>query len=244
MPVSNLEKNKTKYLLKLSGEILGSEREVFAPQHFSFITSEIKKGFNPESNSLAIVVGGGNIARGREIVKLGLGHVPSDYAGMLSTVINGILLSEYLKLKSIKSVVFSALPVANFVRPYKREEALTLYNNGTVVIFTLGSGLPFFSTDTVSAVRAAELNADFILKGTKVDGVYNRDPDKYKNAEFLKHITFEQAIKSGLHVMDQSAFAIAMERNIPIMVFNILKEGNLSAVLSGVEIGSIVKGGL
>jgi uridylate kinase len=180
-------------------------------------------------------LGGGNFFRGRDV---GLADkLITDRAGMLGTVVNGILLEHLLKPQAQH---LSAFEINGMVMRYQVEKAEELFKETRIVIFSGGTGLPYFTTDTATALRACELNIDLILKATNVDGVYTKDPNRYKDAKLIKKLSYEEALNQDLKIMDRQAFALLKERRIPIIVFNIFKHGNLAKVLAGNEIGSII----
>ena len=232
------------YLLKLSGEILGDKTSVFSPEKIQYVTQELKEALHNFSGRFAIVIGGGNIARGRELGMLGIPRVKTDHMGMLATCINGILLTERLIASGIRAKVVSALPCGNFTYTYSRDSALEWLKNGEVLVFVMGTGNPFFSTDTVSVLRAIELGMDTVLKATKVEGVYDRDPSIYSDAKMYHELTYEEAIEKDLKVMDREAFLLSKEHGLCIRVFNALKKGNLKKALSGERIGTLIKNAL
>lgn len=229
------------FLLKLSGEILGSDKETFSPEKINFILNELSDALLDFNGKLGIVVGGGNIARGRELTALGIPRIRADHMGMLATCINGILLSEGLNKEGIRTRALSALSCANFLDVFSVETAFKLFEEGYVVIFTMGTGNPLFSTDTVAVLRAIELGIDTVLKATKVNGVYDRDPEVFSDAKMYRILTFEEAINKGLKVMDQEAFMLAKEHGVKIRVFNALVKGNLRKVISGEDVGTLIK---
>ena len=235
-----MEKNKS-FLLKLSGEILGSENEVFSPENTNALVRELASSLSNFNGRFGIVIGGGNIARGRELDVFGIPRVRADHMGMLATCINGILLAEKLKVSGIRAKVLSALSCGNFVEVYSIEKAKELLENGFVLIFVMGTGNPLFSTDTVSVLRAIELEFANVLKATKVDGVYDKDPLKFSDAKMFDKLTYEYAIKNDLKIMDREAFMLAKDYNIKIHVFNALKKGNLRKVIKGENVGTLIK---
>ncbi len=235
-----MAKNNT-FLLKLSGEVLGSDGLVFSPEKINFLISELSNALCDFSGKFGIVIGGGNIARGREIISFGIPRIRADHMGMLSTCINGIMLSEKLKSRGIKSKVISALPCGNFTEIYSVERAREFLEKGYIPVFVMGTGNPLFSTDTVAVLRAIELGLEVVLKATKVDGVYDKDPQKFKDAKMYKELTFEEAIKYDLKVMDREAFVLAKVHGLKIHVFNAFVKGNLKRVINGEDIGTLVK---
>lgn len=209
--------------------------EVFSdPQTLEQITRQIKNCYTPKFE-LVIVLGGGNFFRGRNACPED--KLITDRAGMLGTVINGIVLEHRLRPVAVH---LSALDITGLVKHYQPEKALMLLKRHKILVLSGGTGLPYFSTDTATALRACELNADLILKATNVDGVFTADPNKNRHAKHLKTIDYEQAINKDLKIMDGQAFALLKERRIPIIVFNVFKPGNLGKILAGQKIGSIV----
>ncbi len=186
---------------------------------------------------LGIIIGGGNFFRGRDAAIKD--KLITDRAGMLGTAINGIILEHMLKAKH-KTEHLCAIEIKGIIKQYRAEKADKYLTEKRIVIFSGGTGLPYFTTDTATALRACELNADLILKATNVDGVYTQDPNKYRKAKLLKKISYQEALKNDFKIMDRQAFQLLKERKIPIIVFNIFKTGNLAAVLAGKEIGSII----
>lgn len=189
---------------------------------------------------VAIVIGGGNIFRGLSAVDSGIERVQGDYMGMLATVINGMALQTALESQGLFTRLISAIEMRQIAEPYIRRRAIRHLEKGRVVIFSAGTGSPYFTTDSAAALRASEINADVILKGTRVDGIYNADPEKNPNAVKYDEITFSKVINLGLNVMDMTAFTICKENNIPIIVFDINQSGNLSAIIEGEKVGTLV----
>lgn len=228
-------------LLKLSGEALMAGRSHgIDPTRLNDYVEEIiaagKKG-----TEIGIVIGGGNIFRGISGVKEGYDRVKGDYMGMLATVINGLALQSAFESRKAKSRLFTAFrmePVAEFYSKWKALEAL---NNKEIVIFAGGTGNPFFTTDTASALRAVEIEADVMFKGTRVDGVYTSDPEKDPDAEKFDTLTFDEALEKNLRILDQTAFAMCKENELPVIVFNMNDKGNLLKLISGEKIGTLVK---
>ena len=226
-------------LLKLSGEMLAGEG--------SFgITADVIGGFAEEVGALqalgaevAIVIGGGNIFRGLSGASRGMDRAHADYMGMLATVINALALQDALERRGTYTRVMSAIPMDRIAEPYIKRRATRHLEKGRVVIFAAGTGNPFFSTDTAAALRAAEIGADVVLKGTKVDGVYDKDPALYDDAVKLDHVTYLDAIKRGLKVMDTTAISLCMDNSLPIVVFD-MKPGNVVRVVEGEPIGTRV----
>jgi uridylate kinase len=226
-------------LLKLSGESLSDSSSSISEKSLFRITKEIKSVVDKASAQLAIVIGAGNIWRGGGKF---IERVTADKMGMLATVMNSLALNDSLVKAGIKSTVFSACGVSDFVEKFNREKTLECLNQGYVVIFAGGTGNPFFTTDTASALRSAEINADILLKATQVDGVYSADPKKDKSAVKYDVLTFQEALNKRLAVMDAEAFSLCMEARISIIIFDFYKDGNLQKVVSGEKIGTRVEG--
>ncbi|MDR1742020.1 MAG: UMP kinase [Synergistaceae bacterium] len=234
-------------LLKLSGEIFSDSGSAptDCPAVFGFdevrrIGSEIAEVRNA-GVELALVVGGGNILRGKEMEKLGIERATADYMGMLGTVINALALQSVLERLGVETRVQTAVEMRSVAEPYVRRRALRHIAKGRVVIFAAGTGSPYFSTDTAAALRAAEINADCMVKGTKVDGIYDSDPATHPDARFFPSLTYREAFERDLKVMDGTAFSLCMENKIPILVINVLKSGSLvSALVKDEDIGTVV----
>ena len=190
---------------------------------------------------LAIVIGGGNIYRGLQAEKSGIDRVQGDYMGMLATVINGLALQNVLEKHGIYTRLVSAIKMEQICEPYIRRKAIRHMEKGRVVIFSAGTGNPFFTTDTAASLRAIEIDADVILKGTKVDGVYTADPEKDKTATRYESVTFSEVYNNRLNVMDMTAFTLCNENNLPIIVFDMNKQGNLLKVIKGEKVGTLVE---
>lgn len=229
-------------LLKLSGEAFGGKKgSGIDPDFLRYISNEIKKVYD-EGVQLAIVVGGGNIFRGIQGQDIGIDRATGDYMGMLATLINALALQNALEnIAKIPTRVLSALEIRAVAEPYIRRRAIRHLEKGRVVIFGAGTGNPFFSTDTAAALRAAEIKADVIIKATKVDGIYTDDPNKNPKAEKIEEITFKEALDRNLKVMDATAFTLARENNIPILVLDIFKPDNLLKAIKGEKVGSLVR---
>ncbi len=220
-------------LLKLSGEsLLGDQSFGINFEAVSRIALDIKE-IVEAGIEVAIVIGGGNIFRGLSGVASGMKRATGDCVGMLATVMNSIVLQNSLESISIKARVMSAIPMPAICDPFIRREATAYLEQGAVCIFAAGSGNPFFTTDTAAALRAAETDCQVILKGTKPDGVYDKDPMKYNDAEFLQNVSYADVLSKNLRVMDAAAISLARDNNIPIIVFSIYEAGNLSKVLKG-----------
>ena len=227
-------------LLKLSGEMLaGGQGFGFDGEVIDRFADEVKE-IRDLGVELGVVVGGGNIFRGVPASEGGMDRAHADYMGMLATVINGLALQESLERRGCFTRVMSALHMEQVCEPYIRRRAIAHLNKGRLVIFAAGTGNPHFSTDTAAALRAAEIKADVILKATKVDGVYDKDPKKYSDAVRFEQITHLQAINLGLKVMDATALTLCMENHLPIIVFDMSQPGNLRRVIMGEPLGTRV----
>lgn len=229
-------------LLKLSGEALMGEKEFGIDhdrlkQYAKDIKSIVDKGIE-----VAIVIGGGNIFRGvgndaEDVID----RVQGDYMGMLATVINSMALQSALEKMSVNTRLQSAIKMEEICEPFIKRRAVRHLEKGRVVIFGAGTGNPYFTTDTAASLRAIEIEADVILKGTRVDGIYNADPEKDKNAVKYDTVTFDEVYEKGLKIMDMTAFTLCKENNVPIIVFDMNKTGNLLSVLEGKQVGTLVE---
>ena len=227
-------------LLKLSGEaLLGERSHGVDPKRILAYSKEIKEIVDL-GIELAIVIGGGNIFRGVSGASNGIDRVQADYMGMLATIINGLALQSSLEELKVQTRLQTAVKIEAVAEPYIKRKAVRHLEKKRVVIFGAGTGNPFFTTDSAAVLRAIEINADAILKGTRVDGIYDIDPEKNENAVKFKHLTYDEAINKKLKVMDSTAFTLSQENKLPIIVFNINKPGNLKKIVEGSEIGTIV----
>ncbi len=227
-------------LLKLSGEaLMGNRQYGIDPQRLAEYAEEIKSVVD-KGIELAIVIGGGNIFRGVAGASRGMDRVQGDHMGMLATVINGLALQSALEDADIQTRLQSAIKINEVAEPFIRRKAIRHLEKGRVVIFGGGTGNPYFTTDSAAVLRAIEIHADVILKGTRVDGIYNADPEKNKEATKFDFITFEDVIKKGLKVMDTTAFTLSQENELPIIVFDMNKPGNLLKVVEGEKVGTKV----
>ena len=227
-------------LLKLSGEALMGERQYgIDPARLAEYAQEIKKIVD-KGIEVAIVIGGGNIFRGVAGASNGIDRVQADYMGMLATVINGLALQSALEDEQIKTRLLTAIKMEQVAEPFIKRRAVRHLEKGRVVIFGGGTGNPYFTTDTAAVLRAIEINADVILKGTRVDGIYTSDPEKFADAIKFDSITYKDVMSKGLKVMDMTAFALSQENNLPIVVFDMNTKGNLEKVISGENIGTKV----
>tara|TARA_B100000586_G_C19944029_1_gene356770 strand:+ start:46 stop:753 length:708 start_codon:yes stop_codon:yes gene_type:complete len=225
-------------LLKLSGEaLLGKNSYGIDNERLLDYAKEIKE-LHSLGIEIAIVIGGGNIYRGVAGAQNGIDRVQADYMGMLATVINGLALQNALESIDIPTRLQTAIKMESIAEPFIKRKATRHLEKGRVVIFGSGTGNPYFTTDSAAVLRAIEINADVILKGTRVDGIYNVDPEKNKEAIKFDDISFEETIKKGLKIMDTTAFTLSKENKLPIIVFDINIKGNLTKVVSGKKIGT------
>ncbi len=232
----------TRVLLKLSGEALMGEKGFGIDQdRLSAYAKEIKAVYE-KGCQLAIVIGGGNIFRGVQAERGGMDRVHGDYMGMLATVINSMAIQSALEGLGIQTRLQSAIKMEQICEPFISRKAIRHLEKGRVVIFGAGTGNPYFTTDTAATLRAIEVSAQVILKGTRVDGIYTADPEKDKTAAKYNSLTFEEVYKKGLSVMDLTAFTLCKENNLPLIVFDMNKSDNLQKIISGEEIGTLVKG--
>jgi len=228
-------------LLKLSGEaLMGDGQFGIDPDTGARLADEIRAA-REDAHALCIVVGGGNIFRGLAGAAKGFDRASADYMGMLATVMNALAMQNALEKIGVDTRVQSAIPMATVSEPYIRRSAIRHMEKGRVVIFAAGTGNPFFTTDTAAALRAAEMGCDALFKGTSVDGVYDADPKKVKDARRYESVTFNQVLSDDLKVMDASAVALCRDNNIPIVVFNVREQGNLVRVLDGGGTATIVQ---
>ncbi len=229
-------------LLKLSGEaLMGSGNYGIDPDRLSSYASEIKTVVDSGAQ-VAIVIGGGNIYRGMRAEKMGIDRVQGDYMGMLATVINGMALQAALEGIGVDTRLQTAIKMEQIAEPYIKRRATRHLEKGRVVIFGAGTGNPYFTTDTAATLRAIEVSADVILKGTRVDGIYTADPEKDSDAKKYDKISFTEVYEKGLNVMDLTAFTLCNENKLPIVVFDMNKPGNLKNVIFGKEeVGTLVE---
>ena len=233
----------SKILLKYSGEaVAGNQEQGIDPQILRFMSNEIKSIVNLNV-SVGLVIGGGNLFRGEQLNQDGIDRVAGDHMGMLATMMNGIALRDSLERNGIKTRVMSAIPMPGVVEHFDRRIAMQLLDAGFVVIFTAGTGNPFFTTDTAACLRAIEINADVMLKATKVDGVFAEDPNINPKATFYNSLSFEEAISKNLKVMDTTALTLARDNGMKIKVFNFKKENALLDIVKGKTIGTLLENG-
>ena len=227
-------------LLKLSGESLMGEKQFgIDNKRINSYARQIKE-IKALGIEIAIVIGGGNIFRGVQAEEGGMDRTHGDYMGMLATMINSMALQSALESNGVMTRLQSAIEMKEIAEPFIRRKAVRHLEKGRVVIFGAGTGNPFFTTDSAASLRAIEINADVILKGTRVEGIYTADPEKDKNATKYDHITFDSVYSKSLNVMDLTAFTLCKENNLPIIVFNMDKPGNLLKLLKGEKIGTLV----
>lgn len=237
-----MSKSKFKrILLKLSGEaLMGNQNYGLDVKVIDSISKEIKNIHNL-GVEVAIVIGGGNIFRGIAASANGMDRATADYMGMLATVINALALQDALEKKGVFTRVMSAIEMKELAEPYIRRRAVRHLEKGRTIIFAAGTGNPYFTTDTAASLRAMEIHADVILKGTKVDGIYDRDPVKDKRAKKYDKLTYIDVLKKGLKVMDATAISLCMDNKLPIIVFNLKIRGNIEKIVKGAKVGTIVR---
>ena len=229
-------------LLKLSGEsLMGGKQFGIDPRMLSHYAEQIKD-LQAIGVEVAVVIGGGNIFRGLQAEQSGLERVQGDYMGMLATVINGMALQSALEGIGVFTRLISAIETKQIAEPYIRRRAIRHLEKGRVVIFSAGTGSPYFTTDSAAALRASEIDANVILKGTRVDGIYSADPEKDPTATKFDKLTFAKVIGLGLNVMDMTAFTLCQENNIPIIVFDVNQRENLLRIAQGEMVGTLVEG--
>ena len=228
-------------LLKLSGEsLMGDKQFGIDNQRLATYAKEIKNIYDQKKIEVAIVIGGGNIFRGVQAEEGGMDRTHGDYMGMLATMINSMALQAALESIGLDTRLLSAIEMKEISEPFIRRKAVRHLEKGRVVIFGAGTGNPFFTTDSAASLRAIEINADVILKGTRVDGIYNVDPEKNSEAVKFDQISFDDIYSKGLKVMDMTAFTLCKENSLPIIVFDMDTPGNLSKLIAGEKIGTIV----
>src|SRR5580765_3598767 len=228
-------------LLKLSGEALMGDKSFGLDATVIGAYAQDIKQIIQLGVQIALVIGGGNIYRGMNESETGIERAQGDYMGMLATVINGMAVQSGLEKAGVITRLQSAIKMEQIAEPYIRRRAMRHLEKGRVVIFGAGTGNPYFTTDTAGSLRAIEINADVILKGTRVDGIYTADPEKDPKATKYNVITFQECVSQNLKVMDMTAFTLCMENNLPIIVFDMNKEGNLRRVVTGEKVGTLVR---
>jgi len=227
-------------LLKLSGESLAGKKDFGISNDKLLEYAQEIKSIVDQKVEVALVVGGGNIFRGIDSAKDVVDRVQGDHMGMLATVINGLALQSALEKTHIQTRLLSAVKIDEIAEPFIRRRAVRHLEKGRVVIFVAGTGSPYFTTDTAAVLRAVEIKADVIIKGTRVDGVFSADPEKHKDAKKFEKISFDEIYKQKLSVMDMTAFTLCKENNLPINIFNVNKAGNLLKLIKGDNIGTKV----
>lgn len=237
-------KTQIKYnriLLKLSGEILSDGKgSILSESAIKPLVQEIAE-VHEMGVDIAVVIGAGNIIRGTELVdKLSVERVKADYTGMLATVINGMVLQDMLEGKGCETRMMTAINMSELAEPFIRRKAISHINKHRIIIFTAGTGNPFFTTDTASILRAIEINADVVLKGTKVDGIFDSDPVVKKDAKMFTNIKYSNVLRDNLRVMDMTAISLSKENELPIIVYNSTVYGNLKKIINGENIGTLV----
>lgn len=233
-------KKYKRILLKLSGEALMGEQSYGIDINRVQQYAEEIRDIHEKGLEIAIVIGGGNIYRGLSAEKAGMDRVQADYMGMLATVINSMALQDALEKIGLKTRLLTAIKMEQICEPFIRRRAVRHLEKGRIVIFGAGTGNPYFTTDTAASLRAIEINADAVLKGTRVDGVYTSDPEKNSDAKRYERISFTEVYEKGLNVMDMTAFTLCQENNLPIIIFDMNKPGNLRKLADGESIGTIV----
>lgn len=233
-------KKYKRILLKLSGEALMGEQSYGIDINRVQQYAEEIRDIHEKGLEIAIVIGGGNIYRGLSAEQAGMDRVQADYMGMLATVINSMALQDALEKIGLKTRLLTAIKMEQICEPFIRRRAVRHLEKGRIVIFGAGTGNPYFTTDTAASLRAIEINADAVLKGTRVDGVYTSDPEKNANAKRYDRISFTEVYEKGLNVMDMTAFTLCQENNLPIIIFDMNKPGNLRKLADGESIGTIV----
>ena len=227
-------------LLKLSGEsLMGNKQFGIDNERITLYAQQIKE-ISELGVQVAIVIGGGNIFRGIQAEEGGMDRVHGDYMGMLATVINSMALQSALEKAGVETRLQSAIKMEQICEPFIRRKAVRHLEKGRVVIFGAGTGNPYFTTDTAATLRAIEIEADVVLKGTRVDGIYTADPEKDKNATKYITIAFDEVYAKGLEVMDMTAFTLCKENNLPVIVFDMNKTGNLKKIMQGEQVGTLV----
>ncbi len=240
--MSNGKPKYKRVLIKLSGEALMGEQPFgIDTQVFETMAREINQ-VQALGVETAVVIGGGNIFRGIAASARGMDRVSADHMGMLATLINGLALQDALEKLGTHTRVLSALEIREVAEPFIRRRAIRHLEKGRVIIFAAGTGNPYFSTDTAAALRAMEIKAEIIIKGTKVSGIYSADPEREADATFFEEITYFEVIEKGLKVMDTTAISLCMDNSLPIIVFDVKEPGNMKRVVCGEKIGTMVRG--
>jgi uridylate kinase len=239
---ASVTKRYNRVLLKLSGEILAGDREFgIDSEYLGKMVAEIKTIVSI-GVEVGIVIGGGNIFRWRDVKDQGLERVSADHMGMLGTAMNALALQNFLEKNGVQTRVLSAIEMRQIAEPYIRRRATRHLEKGRVVIFACGTGNPYFTTDTAASLRAMEIGAEVLLKGTKVDGVYDKDPERFPDAKRYTKVSFLEVLQKQISVMDAAAISLCMENKLPIVVFDINGPGNLLKIIRGEAVGTIVEG--
>jgi uridylate kinase len=241
--MSDDDRRYNRVLLKLSGEALQGEKDYGISTDVCFSLAEQIAEVSEMGVELTVVIGGGNIFRGLEASEQGMDRASADYMGMLATVMNGLALQDALEKQGVAPRLFSAIEMMGVAETFNRQQALDHLERGGVTIAVAGTGSPYFTTDTAAALRALEINAEVILKATKVDGVYDKDPVEHDDAKHFDELTFLDVINRNLRIMDYTATSLCMENDLPVVVFDIKKEGNIRSVIEGESIGTLIHGG-
>lgn len=236
-----MDRKYSRILLKLSGEALAGTASLgINAKAINAIADDVAEAFQT-GVQMGIVIGGGNIFRGIAASAEGMDRASSDYMGMLATVINSLALQDALEKRDLATRVQSAIAMAEIAEPYIRRKAIRHLEKGRIVIFAAGTGNPYFTTDTAASLRAMEINADVIMKATKVDGIFDKDPKNNPDAELYHELGYMDVLKQGLKVMDSTAISLCMDNKLPIITFNLTKRGNIRRVVMGERIGTIVQ---
>jgi uridylate kinase len=234
-------KKPKRVVLKISGEaLMGRLKSGIDPEVNVSVARQIKEA-RKGGTEIAVVIGGGNIFRGLTAAASGMDRSTADYMGMLATMLNGLALQDALEKEGVQTRVLTAIEIRQLAELYIRRRAVRHLEKGRVVIFVCGTGNPYFTTDTAAALRAVEINAELILKATKVDGVYSKDPVKNKDAKKYKELTYIEVLRKNLRVMDATAVSLCMENKLPIVVFNINRKGNIKKAVNGEKIGTVIR---
>lgn len=238
--MSKKRNTKKRVVLKISGEaLMGKLGYGIDPEVCDSIAKQVKE-VNASGVEIAIVIGGGNIFRGLKGASKGMDRSTADYMGMLATMMNGLALQDAIEKVGVETRVLTAIEMHELAEPYIRRRANRHLEKGRIIIFVCGTGNPFFTTDTAAALRAMEIGADMILKATKVDGVYSKDPVKHKSAKRYDKLTYMEVLKNKLKVMDATAVSLCMDNDLPIVVFDMKKKGNIKKAIDGKKIGTII----
>ncbi len=239
-PGQNLQVKYRRVLVKLSGEALAGENKVgIDPVVVNHIAGQVKEAYDL-GVQITLVIGGGNIFRGATGTELGIERSTGDYMGMLGTVINALAVQSVLENMGVPTRVMTAIEMRSVAEPYIRRRALRHMEKGRVVIFSAGTGNPFFTTDTAASLRAVETEAEVVMKATRVSGVYNSDPEKFADAKKIDFISYIDVIKRQLAIMDYAAISLCMENNLPLIVFNLFDSGSLKKILLGEQVGTLI----